>query len=154
MSRSGLYHYLPHHPFLVMCLGGDRSKVVGTADGPAAAYGTVVRLRQDRPGTVFTWMLRPDWSGAVKAMVRWRRHALRNGRRIGERERVVHVFVLVPGQAVGETLSATCGQSLPLDGIEWLTAYAGMPCEVCVVRTVPNTVLPSQARRHRGVTDA
>jgi len=149
MSRSGLYHYLPHHPFLVMSLGGDRSKVVGTAEGPAAAYGTVVRLRRDRPGTVFTWMLRPDWSGAVKAMGRWQRHALRDGRRVGERERVVHVFVLVPGQAVGETLSATCGQSMPLAGIEWLTAFAGMP-----VRTVPNTVLPSQAWRHRGVTDA
>jgi hypothetical protein len=151
MSRSGLYHYPPHHSFLVVCLDSGRSKVVGTADGPVAAYDRVVRLRRDHPGTAFTWMLRPDWSGVVKAMGRWKRHALDNGRRVGERDRIVHVFPLVPGQPVGDVLTATCRQTLPLEGIEWLTTYAGMPCELCVVRTVPNTVLPGQQQRRRSI---
>jgi len=57
--------------------------------------------------------------------------------RARESRRVVHVFAL-PSQAQrGITLRARCGERLPADDVQWLSGISGMPCELCVLRSMP-----------------
>ena len=51
-----------------------------------------------------------------------------------ESRRVVHVFELLPDLAHATMVTACCGDTLPVDELQWLPRLAGMPCEECVSR--------------------
>jgi hypothetical protein len=58
--------------------------------------------------------------------------------RAPESRRVVHVFELSPDLLHTATLTASCGEPLPVDDLQWLPRVAGMPCEECVARAQRN----------------
>jgi hypothetical protein len=55
-----------------------------------------------------------------------------------ESRRVVHVFELSPELRHATMVTATCGDALLVDDLQWLPRFAGMPCEECVVRSQRN----------------
>jgi hypothetical protein len=56
--------------------------------------------------------------------------------RVRESRRVVHVFPLALGTPRGTTLTASCGETLAVDDLQWLPEVTGMPCERCVLHTM------------------
>lgn len=54
-----------------------------------------------------------------------------------ESRRLVHVFLLTPEARYAATLTARCGATLPADDIHWLPRLAGMPCEPCILDSLP-----------------
>lgn len=54
---------------------------------------------------------------------------------VGETRRVCHVIALLDDDTVPRTLTALCGQSFPPCVLEQMPAWAGMPCEMCVLHT-------------------
>lgn len=53
-----------------------------------------------------------------------------------EAHRVVHVFPLVPNLPHATMVTARCGETLPVDDLQWLPRIAGMPCERCVLKSL------------------
>jgi hypothetical protein len=54
-----------------------------------------------------------------------------------ESRRLVHVFLLTPEARYATTLTARCGATLPVDDIHWLPHLSGMPCEHCILHSLP-----------------
>jgi hypothetical protein len=50
-----------------------------------------------------------------------------------ESRRVVHAFVLTPDLRHDTALTARCGETLPIEDMQWLPGLTGMPCERCVL---------------------
>lgn len=56
--------------------------------------------------------------------------------RARESHRVVHVFSLANDGRQATTLTARCGERLPIDDIQWLPRLIGMPCDHCLLQTI------------------
>jgi hypothetical protein len=46
--------------------------------------------------------------------------------------RLTHVFEVTPDCQSGATLTARCGETLPVSDLTWLPALAGLPCNDCL----------------------
>ncbi len=60
-----------------------------------------------------------------------------NGRRIGERDRVVHLVPAPAGTVPPDRLQAFCGQSFAPGQAEIVGVGRGMPCVVCLAAAPP-----------------
>jgi len=60
---------------------------------------------------------------------------LRRSPKAGERQRVVHLFVVQPGSALPPRLVALCDAELAASELEWCDRPFGMVCETCFART-------------------
>jgi hypothetical protein len=56
--------------------------------------------------------------------------------RARESRRVAHVFLLGSEAAPDSTLTARCGEQLPVGDMDWLPGMVGMPCEPCVLHAM------------------
>jgi hypothetical protein len=56
--------------------------------------------------------------------------------RARESRRVAHVFLLGTEVAADSTLTARCGEQLPVGDMDWLPGMVGMPCEPCVLHSM------------------
>ena len=57
--------------------------------------------------------------------------------RARESRRVAHVFLLLGSEvAPDSTLTARCGEELPVGDMDWLPGMVGMPCEPCVLHAM------------------
>lgn len=120
-------------PFIVsgtVC-GQAVAKAVGS---PADVLDEVIRWCDRDPGATGNWQVSSDYSGPVTVIARLKAGLIRETRRI------VHLFRLLPGVPLGHTLTARCGETLPIADTEWLAVGRGMPCESCLGLTARDYV--------------
>jgi hypothetical protein len=68
---------------------------------------------------------------------------------VGERDRLVHLFEVCPGEKVEERITALCGSKFHPADLEFLGRVIGMPCELCLRRS-PDPAPRSEPRPHVG----
>jgi hypothetical protein len=88
--------------------------------------GMVSRTTHATDGLVDAGSVDTDYSDQVIFLGR-----LKPGR-AWESRRVVHVFALASQARHDTTLTARCGEAVPVDDMQVLPGITGMPCEYCV----------------------
>lgn len=88
--------------------------------------GTVSRTARTADGLAEVGGVGTDYSDHVLFLGRFKPGRTRESRR------VVHVFALAPQAAHGTTLTARCGEIVPVDDLQVLPGLTGMPCEYCL----------------------
>jgi hypothetical protein len=94
---------------------------VGTPEGALEPRGGA-----DEPGEPADW----DYSNPVVFLGRLKPGCAPESRRL------VHVFLLTSEARHSSTLTARCGETLPVDDTQWLPNLAGMPCEHCLLHSL------------------
>jgi hypothetical protein len=84
----------------------------------------------DDPEAVGSWGLRGDYSEPLIMPV------LLRDETAGEAQQAVHLVRLQPGDRHGRTLTAMCGQLLPLVSVTAMEVGVGMPCQPCLTRHI------------------
>ena len=112
-------------PFLVSGTVHGQSVVTAVAS-PAEVLDGILRWCDEDPDATGYWRLRSDYSDPVTIIARLKLGLVR------ETRRMAHLFRLLPGVPQGDKLTARCGDTLPIAGMEWLSVGAGMPCESCL----------------------
>jgi hypothetical protein len=109
--------------------------VAGPVAEKAGAYGIGVPVTAPpavhrQSAEIETPLSDSDYSDQVVFLGRLKRGRVRESRR------VVHVFPLALDTPRDTTLTASCGETLAVDDLQWLPQVTGMPCERCVLHTM------------------
>ncbi|GDY32069.1 hypothetical protein [Gandjariella thermophila] len=112
-------------PFLVSGTVCGRS-VAKAVHSPADVLEEILHWCDRDPNATGNWQVSSDYSEPITLIARLKAGLARETRRI------VHLFRLLPGVPLGHTLTARCGEALPIADTEWLAVGTGMPCESCL----------------------
>lgn len=97
----------------------------------------IVAWTDEDPAAVGSWGLREDYSEPLVMPVRRRAGSVPVG------GRATHLLSLLPGEPQGHTITALCGERMPLVGVDPAAVGDGMPCEPCLGRQVARVGLPA-----------